>query len=302
METDIVTGAGGYLGRYIATRLIQGGRAVASLTGHPDRLASLPAQVRAIPYTFDDPVAMARAMAGAEVLYNTYWVRFRYGSVSHERAVHNSRQLFEAARRSGIRRIVHVSITEPHPDSRLPYFRGKALVERALEESGLPYSIIRPTVLFGAEDILLNNIAWLLRRLPVFGVPEGGHYPLQPAFVDDVAALAVEQATGDARVRLDAVGPETLTFAELVALIRDALHARARLVPVPSRVALGAARIAGWAVRDVVLTADELRGLMDGLLTSPDAPTCATRLSTWLVENARTLGANYHSELARHYA
>ena len=245
---------------------------------------------------------MARAMAGAEVLYNTYWVRFRYGSVSHERAVHNSRQLFEAARRSGIRRIVHVSITEPHPDSRLPYFRGKALVERALEESGLPYSIIRPTVLFGAEDILLNNIAWLLRRLPVFGVPEGGHYPLQPAFVDDVAALAVEQATGDARVTLDAVGPETLTFAELVALIRDALHARARLVPVPSRVALGAARIAGWAVRDVVLTADELRGLMDGLLTSPDAPTCATRLSTWLVENARTLGANYHSELARHYA
>ncbi len=166
----------------------------------------------------------------------------------------------------------------------------------------LSYAILRPTVLFGAEDILLNNIAWLLRRLPVFGVPKGGDYPLQPAFVDDVAALAVEQATGDAPVTLDAVGPETLTFAELVAMIRDALHARVRLVPVPSRAALGAVRIAGWALRDVVLTADELRGLMDGLLTSPDAPPCATRLSTWLVENARTLGATYHSELARHYA
>ena len=216
--------------------------------------------------------------------------------------MYNSRQLFEAARRSGIRRIVHVSITQPHPDSRLPYFRGKALVERALEESGIPYAILRPTVLFGAEDILLNNIAWLLRRLPVFGLPDGGHYRLQPAFVDDVAALAVEQATGDERVTLDAVGPETLTFAELVTLIRDALHARARLIPLPSQVALGAVRIAGWAVRDVVLTADELRGLMDGLLTSPDAPTCATPLTTWLVENARTLGATYHSELARHYA
>lgn len=302
MGTDIVTGAGGYLGRYIANRLIRRGRAVASLTGHPERLADLPAHVRTIPYTFDDPAAMARAMAGAEVLYNTYWVRFPYESVSHDRAVHNSRQLFEAARRSGIRRVVHVSITQPDPVSRLPYFRGKALVERALEETGLPHAILRPTVLFGAEDILLNNIGWLLRRLPVFGLPDGGRYRLQPAFVDDVAALAVEQATGDARVTLDAVGPETLTFAELVALIRDALHLRTRVVPVPSRAALGAVRIAGWAVRDVVLTADELRGLMDGLLTSPDAPTCPTRLSTWVVENARTLGAAYHSELARHYA
>jgi uncharacterized protein YbjT (DUF2867 family) len=301
MGSALVTGAGGYLGRYITARLLARGGTVQSLTRHPERLAGFERPVRALPYQLSDPVALARAMTGTDVLYNTYWVRFARGSVSHETAVRASRVLFEAARMAGVQRVVHISVTSPDPASPLPYFRGKAQVEAALQESGLPHAILRPSVLFGVEDILINNIAWLLRRLPVFALPGGGDYVVQPVFVDDVAALAVEQGLSRDTVVRDAVGSERYTFAELVATIREAVGSRASLFPVPAAVARGVVRIAGWALRDVVLTGDELRGLMSNLLVSADEAACPTRFSTWVSTHGRTLGAVYQNELARHY-
>ena len=122
------------------------------------------------------------------MLYNTYWVRFNYGSFSHAAAVENTLALFAAARQAGVGRVVHLSIANPSEDSPLEYFRCKARLERALRESGLSYAILRPTVLFGGQDILINNIAWMLRRLPVLGVFGDGRYRLQPIYVDDLAA------------------------------------------------------------------------------------------------------------------
>lgn len=298
---DVVTGAYGYTGRYIARRLLAMGRKVLTLTGHPNRPDIFGGQVAVAPYAFENPGELTRSLGGATTLYNTYWVRFPRGPVTFERAVGNTEILLRAAREAGVGKIVHLSVTGASADSDLPYFRGKGAVEAAIVRSGLSYAILRPTVIFGAEDILINNMAWLLRHFPIFALPGSGRYLLQPIFVDDVAEMAVAAAQVRENTVIDAAGPETFTFEELVRLIRDSVDSRARILHVRPGLALFLAGLAGLLVRDVVLTRDEVAGLMANLLVSDKPPTGKTPLGGWLRENAEGVGRRYASELDRHF-
>ena len=304
-STDVVTGAFGFTGRHITQRLLEDGRAVKTLTGRPQLWGTagdpFGGQVEAIPLEFDRPDALTDALQGVDTLYNTYWVRFANGPVTFERAVENSRALVWAAMVAGVRRLVHISITNPSAESHLPYFRGKALVEEAIQDSGLPYAIVRPALVFGEGDILLNNMAWALRRFPFFPVAGDGHYRAQPVYVGDLAELAVSAAAEPENVVVDAVGPETYTFDELVLLMERHIGSRAKLAHMPPSLALSLSRIVGYFVRDVVLTRDELVGLAANLLVSTETPRATTRFSEWLEANGAKLGAAYASELDRHY-
>jgi len=295
-----VTGAFGYSGQHLARLLLSRGVPVRSLTGHPDRPDPFGGRVEVCRLAFEDPALLRRALAGVKVLYNTYWVRFARGEVTHALAVERSRRLFRAAAEAGVERVVHVSITNPSADSPLPYFRGKAEVEEALRASGLSHAILRPAVFFGGRDVLINNIAWLLRRLPLFGVAPGS-YGLQPIHVEDLAHLAVEQGEGRTDLTLDAVGPETLGFEELVRLVRGAVGSRARVIPVPPWLLLAASRALRPVVGDVVLTADEIAGLRANLLVSKGPVTGSTRFTEWLGRHAGDLGRTWACELERHF-
>lgn len=300
---DLVTGAFSYTGGHIAARLLQGGRGVKTLTFHPDRAHPLQASVEAYRYRFDDPAALTRSLEGVSTLYNTFWVRFDHGSTSFANATECSRMLFHAARNAGVQRIVHVSIANPSIDSPLPYFRGKALVEYALAESGVPYSIVRPTWVFGGErDVLANNIAWILRRMPLFALPGNGEYPVQPVHVEDLARICVEAARFKGDTIVDAAGPERMAFSELVACVRGALETRSPIVHVPPPLMALAARAVGLFVRDVVLTPEEIKGLMAGLLVSHDPPLGQIAFSGWLEEHKTSVGRSYANELDRHFA
>lgn len=269
---------------------------------HPDRPHRLQDKVQAFPYRFDEPAALGHSLEGVSTLYNTYWVRFDHGQTNFEQAVERSRALFAAARGAGVDRIVHVSITNATITSPLPYFRSKALAEQALTEAGVPYSIVRPTLLFGGDrDVLVNNIAWILRRMPVFAVPGSGAYPVQPVHVDDLARICTEAALAGADGVVDAAGPEKMSFAELVALIRRATGARAPIVHVPAPVMTLAARALGLLVRDVVLTPQEVEGLMAGLLVSYERPLGQIHFTDWLNDSASTIGRLYANELQRHF-
>jgi len=294
-----VTGAFGYSGKYITKRLLARGVRVITLTNSLDRKSSLGGGVRAYPLCFNHPDRLAKSLVGVDVLYNTYWVRFNHPTFSHADAVENTLTLFDAAKGAGVRRIVHVSITNPSEDSPLEYFSGKARLERALRESGLSYAILRPTVLFGKEDILINNIAWMLRHFPVFGVFGDGSYRLQPIYVDDLAALAVERGTEKENVVVDAIGPETFTYRELVKTIGKIIGKGRPIVSIPPALGCLAGRIAGKMVDDIVITREEIQGLMDGLLYVDSPPAGHTRLTEWATEYASTLGYRYASELAR---
>lgn len=300
-ELNVVTGAFGYTGKYITRRLLEIGKRVRTLTGHPGRTNPFGRQVEAFPFNFERPDLLAESLRGATTLYNTYWVRFPRGRVNYDTAVRNTRTLIQACVQAGLKRIVHVSICNPSPDSPLPYYRGKGLLEQAVRESGLSCAIIRPTVIFGPEDVLINNIAWLVRRFPLFAVPGKGDYRLQPVFVEDMASLAVGAGESSESLVLDAAGPEIFTFSQLVGVIAGSVGSRANLIQLNPRLALFLSGLVGLLVRDVVLTGDEVRGLMSGLLVSRETPTGKTRLTDWLKSNSATVGVRYASELGRHY-
>jgi len=294
-----VTGAFGYSGKYIAQRLLDEGQAVVTLTNSLSRANPFGDQIKAFPYHFDQPDLLSEYLRGVSVLYNTYWVRFNHRLFKHADAVQNTLILFEAAKRAGIRRIVHVSITNPSLDSSLEYFRGKAVLEKALIDSGISYAILRPAVLFGKEDILINNIALALRRLPVFGVFGDGAYQLQPIYVDDLAAMAVEQGKSRENVIINAIGPETFTYRELVNRIGQWIGKERPILSVPPWFGYAVGWLMGKFVGDVVVTKDEIEGLMADLL-HVDAPSAGkTALTDWASEHADTLGRRYTSELAR---
>jgi len=298
-ELHVVTGAFGYSGKYITGRLLDAGRRVRTLTNSLRRDNPFGDRVEAHPFHFDRPEELVESLRGAKVLYNTYWIRFNHRSFTQADAVENTLVLFDAAKRAGVEKIVHVSIANPSEDSPLEYFRGKARLERALVESGLPHAILRPTVLFGKEDILINNIAWSLRRSPVFMIFGNGRYRLQPIYVDDLAGLAVEQAGERENRIINAVGPETFTYREFVGTIARIIGVRRLLVPVPPRIGYLAAWAMGRLVRDVIITWPEVQGLMAGLLCVDTPPTGPTRLTDWAAEHADRLGRRYASELAR---
>jgi len=295
----VVTGAYGYSGRYIAHRLLDAGAEVRTLTNSPGRENPFGGRVEADPLCFDEPARLTESLRGAAVLYNTYWVRFNHRTFKHATAVDNTQRLFDAARAAGVGRVVHVSITNPSEDSPLEYFRGKARLERALVESGLPHTILRPAVLFGGPDILVNNIAWMLRRLPVFAVFGDGSYRLQPIHVDDLADLAVRAGGDRDNSIVEAIGPETFTYRELVQAIGRIIGKTRPIISVPPAVGYAVGRIAGAILRDVVITREEIQGLMAGLLHVDTPAAGRMSLTDWAERNAATLGTRYASELAR---
>ena len=298
-DLDVVTGAFSYTGRHIAEALLARGRRVLTLTRRPDPTHPLAARVEVAPITFDD--SLAEQLRGAHTLYNTYWVRFERGATTFDRAIENTARLVAAARRAGVRRVVHVSVANAEPGSSFPYFRGKARTEELVRTSGLSYAIVRPTLVFGPEDILVSNIAWGLRHVPLFLIPGDGRYEVQPVSVRDTASICVEAGAREGDEVLDAAGPMRWSFEDVVRLVARAVGSRAWITPASPAVTLAAGRVAGIALGDVLLTRDELGALMAGLLVSDEPTRGRDRFDTWLEANASILGRRYTSELARNF-
>ncbi|MBI4697944.1 MAG: NAD(P)H-binding protein [Nitrospirae bacterium] len=298
-QVHVVTGALGYSGKYIAKRLLDEGYQVRTLTNSPERLNPFGDKIEVYPFNFNDPDKLAESLKDASVLYNTYWVRFNYKDFKHLMAVDNTLKLFRAAKKAGVKRIVHVSITNPSENSDLEYFRGKAMLERALVESGMSYTILRPAVLFGKEDILINNIAWVLRRFPVFCVFGDGNYRLQPIYVDDLARLAVEQGQQTENKIINAIGPETFTYRSLVEKLGDIIGKPRPVISTPPSICYIAGLIIGKIFGDIMITPEEIKGLMADLLYADDLPAGETKLTDWARKHSAVIGKQYTSELSR---
>jgi NADH dehydrogenase len=296
-----VTGAFGYSGKYITARLLEQGQQVRTLTNSTHRFNPFGDKIEVYPFHFDQADKLIDSLRGVSVLYNTYWVRFNHTDFQHATAVENTLKLFDAAKSAGVKRIVHVSITNPSENSHLEYFNGKAQLERALQESGLSYAILRPTVLFGKEDILVNNIAWTLRRFPVFGVFGDGQYRIQPIYVDDLAKLAIEQGQQNSNTIINAIGPETFTYRKLVKDIGTIIGKQRPIISISPTVGYWIGRVIGKIMGDVMVTREEIEGLMADLLYTPSAPAGETRLTEWAKTYASDLGRHYASELARRH-
>ena len=297
---DVVTGAFSFTGRHITGALLDRGRAVRTLSRRPpDPSHPLAGKVETAPLAFDE--SLQENLSGAETLYNTYWVRFERGETTFDRAARNSEVLFRAAVDAGVRRVVHISVAHADLESRFPYFRAKARVERALRESGLSHAIVRPTLVFGPDDIFVNNLAWGLRHAPLFLVPGEGRYEVQPVSVRDVARLCVEAGGGQDEVAFDAAGSDRWAFLDFVHLIKRHVGGRAFVRTAPKGIARVAGIAAGFVLRDVVATRDELDVAEEGLLVSHEPPRGRERFEAWLEQSGGTLGRKYVSEVGRNY-
>lgn len=296
----VVTGALGYSGKAIPERLLARGDRVRTLTNSPDRPNPFGDALEIRPLAFGDPGALADSLRGADTLINTYWVRFNHRLFGFDEAVRNTKALFEAARRAGVRRIVHVSILKPDEGAGLAYYDGKAELERTLRGLGVSHAILRPGVLFGRGDILVNNIAWTLRRLPVFGVFGDGRYRIQPMHVDDLADVALAQALSEEPGALvDCVGPEVFEYRDLVRTIGEIIGVRRPIVSVPPVAGLLVSKALNPLVRDVIITREEISGLMRGLLWSERSAPGRIMLTAWARTHRDQLGRRYASEVGR---
>ncbi len=296
-----VTGSFGFTGRAITQRLLAAGHEVVTLTRRSGAGDPLADRITVHPIDTTRPTELLANLAGVDTLFNTYWLRFPRDGETFQGLVAQSAVLLAAAREAGVRRVVHVSVVNAAPDAETPYVRAKAALESVVRSSGIEWAIVRPTLLYGPGDILINNLAWALRHLPIYGMPGRGRYTVQPVHVADLARLCIEAADGAPGRTLDAAGPETLEYRELVALVRAACGSRSIVLPMPHLVVFAAARVLGLLVRDVVLTRDEIRELTSSLLTSHERARGEIRLSGWLRDNAHTIGRSWSSELGRNY-
>jgi len=301
MKKAVITGANGFTGRYVAENLLERGWEVATLTGHPGRPFPLKDKVEIMEYGFDRPHDLSRKLEGADALFNSYWIRFNRRKNNFGRAMANTMNLIMSAKEAGVKRIVHISVTNPSQESSLPYFHYKALAEEEIKKSGLSYAILRPTMIYGENDILTNNMAWMLRKFPVFALPGRGKGLVQPVYVGDLGRLAADMMESMENAVMDAAGPETFSYLDFTRTVRAAVGANTMLIPVPPAIAWLLGRAMGIAIRDVPLTRDEIKGLNMDLLVSTEPPACPTRFSEWIRENADRMGKKYNSETARHY-
>ena len=296
----VVTGAFGYSGRWIAHHLLNQGVHVRTLTNAVGRDDPFDGQVEVHGLDFKDKERLVNSLRGAEVLYNTYWVRYnkQQHRFAHNTAVENTRLLFEAAKEAGVKRIVHFSVANPAKAPNWTYFEGKVQVENMLKTSGLSYAILRPTVLFGGHrNVLINNIAWMLRRFPVFGVFGFGNYPIQPVHVEDVAEIAIQQGQLAENTVVDVTGPETFRYKDYIRHMVKAMGLKRLILPMPPMVGWLFGRMLGVFLRDDVITRAEIKGLREGLMAT-DAPPNGTRLfSTWIAEHGASLGKRYQNDL-----
>ncbi len=298
-EVHAVTGAFGYSGKYITEKLLSQGKTVITLTNSYKRTNPFGDKVKAFPFNFDAPDKLVESLKGVTVLYNTYWVRFNHKNFTHAMAVANTKILFDAAKKAGVKKIVHISITNPSEDSKLEYFSGKAILEKYLMNLGVSYSILRPTVIFGKEDILINNIAWMIRRFPMMGVFGDGNYKLQPIYVVDLAEIAIREGNSQENKTIDAIGPETFSYRELIKAICDIIGIQRKIISVSPSFAYIVGSIVSKIVGDVLITKEEIEGLSANLLCTNSKPAGTTKLTDWAKENASKLGKQYANELTR---
>lgn len=291
---DAVTGAFSYSGTAITAELKSRGRGVRTLTGHPQTPASDgsgPDEV--CPLDFTDPGQLRTSLSGIDTLINTYWVRFPRAGTTFADAVANSQTLFDAATDAGVRRIVHISIAHADPASPYPYFAGKGLVEAHLATLPVGHAILRPAILFGGQAVLLNNIAWLLRHLPVFAIGGHGAYRIRGIHLTDLARLCADETDSDDDILRDAVGPERPTFRDLVEALREAVHSKAILLDVPGAVIPACATGVGVLLRDTVLTRDEYAAMAAGLADTTGPATGTIAVTDWIAQNGSWLGRRY---------
>jgi len=235
----LVTGATGFIGRHLVRRLIEHGYPVRVLLRPGGRslqvFQELPVEV--VVAGLNDPAGLRAAMQGSEVVYHLVGGEW-HGTYADLAAVdiEGTRAVCRAASESGVGRLFYISHFQADRASAYPVLKAKGIAEEAVRRSGVPYTILRTSLVFGPEDGFTTGIARLLYALPgVFLLPGEGDALIQPLWIGDLTAAltwALDQPQ-TINQTYEVGGPEHLTFRQVVEAIMERLGARRWLVPTP---------------------------------------------------------------------
>jgi uncharacterized protein YbjT (DUF2867 family) len=253
-----VTGASGFTGGFVVRELISRGHEVSALA-RSEQAAATVAALGASPVRadLDDPSSLPEAFAanGSDHLINVASLGFGHADA-----------IITAAQRAAVRRAVFVSTTALYTRLPAPSKRVRGAAEQRIRGSGLAWTIIRPTMIYGTPaDRNIARLLQVLRRSPILPVPGGGNRLQQPVHVEDLAEAIVSAAERPGAVgqAIDVPGPEPITFAELLETAGRAVGRHPRLVSVPLRPTVSALRIYERSVKHPRIKAEQLERLSE---------------------------------------
>ena len=294
----VITGAFSYTGAAVSQELLRRGYSIHSLTNRQ------PLQkdnaISSAPLRFERDYLKGE-LGGANTFVNTYWVRLPYAGQSFASAVKNSKMLIDAAVSAGVKRIIQVSVSNAEDGKNLGYYAGKAEVDAYVRQCGIPFTIVRPTFIVGQADVLTNNIAWLLRRFPIFLIPGNTSHRLQPILLDDAAHIIADAVEYQGNQEVDAAGPDIMSFAEYVELVANGCNLKRPMIRVPEGLSLGFLQAIQPLLQDIILTREELLGLKQELLISHKPPLGKDSVAKWLQVHGDKLGHQYTNDIYRHF-
>ncbi|HEX3246375.1 MAG TPA: NAD-dependent epimerase/dehydratase family protein, partial [Chloroflexota bacterium] len=235
---DIVTvfGGTGFLGRRIVRRLRAKGFSVRSSSRHPSASASDDPEVRTIAADIREADSIARAVEGAFGVVNAVSLYVERGADTFQ-AVHvaAAARVAEEARKAGVEHLIQISGIGADATSSSPYIRARGQGEQAVRAAFAGAGVVRPAVMFGPDDVFLNTLVQLMRRLPIYPLFGRGETRLQPADVEDVgeAVARLMQRTPAEAVTVECGGPRVYTYEELLRTVARAANVTRVLMPVP---------------------------------------------------------------------
>jgi len=268
-----VTGGTGFIGRHVVARLVENGEKV-RVAARGGRKADLPAGVEQVPADVVSGEGLPEAMAGVDSVAHLVAIIAEKGGQRFDAVIRGgTANVVSEAEKAGVKKLVYVSAIGAGPDPKLPYWHAKWQAEQTMTASGLDYTIIRPSLVFGPEDDFFNRLGRLVRRAPVVPVAGDGKTRFQPIWVEDVVSCVVaclNEGTHDREI-VEIGGPEYYSYNEIIDLIRQKLGVRRPKAHIPLWLMRPAARVLQAVLPSPPVTTDQLAMLSKDNVTALDA-------------------------------
>ncbi|HUO05728.1 MAG TPA: NAD(P)H-binding protein [Candidatus Binataceae bacterium] len=250
-----IAGGSGFIGSAIARRMAAAGNLEVRILSRNPEAARKRMNLPGIEFVRGDvtePATLVPAIAGADVIvaamqFDGYPVENSRRGLTFERVDYaGTVALIDAAKKAGARHFIYISGAASDETSSHPAFRAKGRTERAVRESGLTYTIFRPSLVYGPGGMAITMFVRMLRFAPVFGVPGTGKQKVQPVLVDDLAQCVTMAAQGRGRNGVyDIGGPDLMTFDDMMRVIMDATGYRRPLFHIPAGLMRAIGAVAG---------------------------------------------------------
>jgi NADH dehydrogenase len=260
-----VTGASGFVGSHLIDRLLRDGHEITVLSHSQRGRVHLDERIRVVSGSVEDPEALTALCAGNQVVFHLVGIIAETRTKTFQKTVvEATRLLVGASLREKVMKLVYLSAIGASADSATKYYRSKFEAEQSVKLSGLNYTILRPSIIFGAGDGFVSMLSRMIRLSPFTPVIGSGRYRLQPVYIDDVTSAMSQCVTKEETSAeiIDLAGPERLEYLEILHIIKRVLNKRRVNIHLPLMLMKMAAAVMEKILKPAPLTTDQLTMLV----------------------------------------